>query len=78
MKVSGNEVGWDVFSLDYRVDGPISTVFTPECMIIYLRIFNFLWRAKRMEYALSAIWREQVANARLLRKMPGAISFIFQ
>ena len=25
-KVSPGDIGWDVFSLDYHVDGPISTV----------------------------------------------------
>lgn len=36
----------------------------------YLRVFNFLWRAKRMEYTLTDIWKGQMCNARLLRTMP--------
>ena len=28
LKVSPGDTGWDVFSLDYHVDGPISTVST--------------------------------------------------
>lgn len=40
-------------------------------MMMYLRVFNFLWRAKRMEYILAMIWKEQMANARLLRSLPG-------
>ncbi|ELU14115.1 hypothetical protein CAPTEDRAFT_224608 [Capitella teleta] len=70
LEVSPEDTGWDVFSLDYHVDGPIRTVFTPECMNIYLRVFNFLWRAKRMEYILAAVFKEQLNNARLLRNMP--------
>lgn len=37
----------------------------------YLRVFNFLWRAKRMEYILTDIWKSQMCNAKLLKSMPG-------
>lgn len=55
-------------------------VFTPESMIMYLRVFNFLWRAKRMEYILAGVWKGQMANARLLRAVPGIhfVKFIAQ
>lgn len=67
LDLSPGDVGWDVFSLHYHVDGPISTVFTGEAMLKYLRVFNFLWRGKRMEYCLASMWREQTSNARLLQ-----------
>ncbi|KAM4859980.1 LOW QUALITY PROTEIN: gamma-tubulin complex component 3 [Thomomys bottae] len=70
LEVSPGDTGWDVFSLDYHVDGPIATVFTRECMGHYLRVFNFLWRAKRMEYVLTDIRKGHMCNARLLRSMP--------
>ncbi|KAJ8255425.1 hypothetical protein GJAV_G00204740 [Gymnothorax javanicus] len=70
LEVSAGDTGWDVFSLDYHVDGPIATVFTRECMSHYLRVFNFLWRAKRMEYTLTDIWKGQMCNAKLLKSMP--------
>ncbi|KAI3366285.1 hypothetical protein L3Q82_009761, partial [Scortum barcoo] len=70
LQVSPGDTGWDVFSLDYHVDGPIATVFTRECMGHYLRVFNFLWRAKRMEYTLTDIWKGQMCNAKLLKTMP--------
>ncbi|KAG2456430.1 gamma-tubulin complex component 3 [Polypterus senegalus] len=70
LEVSPGDTGWDVFSLDYHVDGPIATVFTRECMSHYLRVFNFLWRAKRMEYILTDIWKGQMCNAKLLKRMP--------
>ncbi|KAJ8351983.1 hypothetical protein SKAU_G00234590 [Synaphobranchus kaupii] len=70
LEVSPGDTGWDVFSLDYHVDGPIATVFTRECMSHYLRVFNFLWRAKRMEYTLTDIWKGQMCNAKLLKNMP--------
>ncbi|VDL95905.1 unnamed protein product [Schistocephalus solidus] len=65
LELSENEEGWDVFSLDYIVDGPLSTIFTPDCRLSYLRSFNFLWRAKRMESTLNQLWREQLVLARL-------------
>ncbi|XP_050408701.1 gamma-tubulin complex component 3 homolog [Patella vulgata] len=70
LEVSPGDTGWDVFSLDYHVDGPIKTVFTPESMILYLRVFNFLWRAKRMEYILAMIWKNQISYAKSLKSIP--------
>ncbi|XP_038673951.1 gamma-tubulin complex component 3 isoform X1 [Scyliorhinus canicula] len=70
LEISAGDTGWDVFSLDYHVDGPIATVFTRECMSHYLRVFNFLWRAKRMEYVLTDIWKGQMCHAKLLKKIP--------
>lgn len=49
----------------------VRQVFTRECMGHYLRVFNFLWRAKRMEYTLTDIWKGQMCNAKLLKTMPG-------
>ena len=52
------ESGWDAFSLAYKVTQPLDTVLTREAMGKYLRIFNFLWRLKRVEHALSATWQD--------------------
>ncbi|XP_072034595.1 LOW QUALITY PROTEIN: gamma-tubulin complex component 3 homolog [Amphiura filiformis] len=70
LQISPGDTGWDVFSLDYHVDGPISTVFTPQCKLLYLRVFNFLWRTKRMDYVLNQVWRGQMANAKALKPIP--------
>jgi len=56
---SEGDLGWDIFSLDYRVDAPINAIFTEDVMQQYLRLFNFLWRLKRMEFSLSATWSRQ-------------------
>lgn len=53
-----------MFTLDYHLDPPINTVFTPQAMHQYLRIFNFLWQLKRVEYTLTAIWRRSSIAAR--------------
>ncbi|CAG8441389.1 8353_t:CDS:10 [Ambispora leptoticha] len=69
LEVSPGECGWDVFSLDYHVDSPINTIFTPQVMEEYLRLFNFLWRLKRVEYELSDAWRRQTTGARNLAEI---------
>ena len=51
------EVGWDVFTLEYVVNQPLTTIFTETAMNKYLRVFNFLWRLKRVEYSLCATWQ---------------------
>lgn len=58
--------GWKVFSLEYRVKAPLSTVLTAEVMEDYLRIFNFLWRLKRVEYVLATTWIQQMGNKKVL------------
>ena len=40
-------------------------------MMRYLRVFNFLWRAKRIEYCLANMWREQTAQHRSLQTITG-------
>ncbi|KMQ95615.1 gamma-tubulin complex component 3 [Lasius niger] len=66
---SESETGWDVFILDYNVDGPIGTILEP-CRQTYQTVFFALWRAKRMETILSAIWKQQTTSAKMFRKMP--------
>ncbi|KAF9896463.1 Gamma-tubulin complex component 3, partial [Lobosporangium transversale] len=48
LEISPGDSGWDVFSLDYHVDSPINTILTPVAMHQYLKMFNFLWRLKRV------------------------------
>ena len=57
MPHAGGERGWDVFSLEYTAAMPLSTIFTPAVMEKYLRIFNFLWRLKRVHHDLSVSWQ---------------------
>lgn len=52
--------GWDIFSLVYKVDGPISTIFTEEKVRDYIEIFRQLWRTKRVEHVLTSLWSEQM------------------
>ncbi|KAF9133299.1 Gamma-tubulin complex component 3 [Mortierella sp. 14UC] len=67
LEISPGDSGWDVFSLDYHVDSPVNTILTPIAMHQYLKMFNFLWRLKRVEHALSSAWRRQTTSARAIR-----------
>ena len=59
--------GWDVFSLDYEVDEPINTILTPNIVLGYLKIFNFLWKLKRVEFMLGECFKTQ--NQRHLHRL---------
>jgi len=54
--------GWDVFSLEYDARVPLDTVFTESVMARYLRIFNFLWKLRRVEHALIGAWKTMKPN----------------
>ena len=41
-KVSPNDVGWDVFSLTYNLDGPLETVFKFFCLNLILISKSFI------------------------------------
>lgn len=61
---SHGDIGWDVFTLEYKVDAPVDVVVTASGSRDYLKIFNFLWRVKRVEYALNVTWRRCITGAR--------------
>lgn len=43
----------------------------------YLKLFNFLWRLKRVEHDLSSAWRRNTTSARSLYQIKGIIFMIF-
>lgn len=65
LELGHGDVGWDVFTLDYRVEQPLDTVILDRVsMTEYLRVFNFLWRIKRVSYALNLTWRRMATSER--------------
>lgn len=64
LELSHGEIGWDVFTLEYRIDSPLDVIVTPWASKQYLKVFNFLWRVKRVEFALSTTWRRLQTGAR--------------
>ncbi|KAA8518299.1 hypothetical protein F0562_015818 [Nyssa sinensis] len=68
--------GWDVFSLEYDARVPLNTVFTENVMGRYLRIFNFLWKLRRVEHALIGAWKTMKPNSitsLFFSKLPQAV-----
>ncbi|AEY99160.1 FAGR338Cp [Eremothecium gossypii FDAG1] len=64
-------VGWDVFTLDYLVDLPLSIVLNvnrPGRKKEYLRIFNFLWRIKKNAFFFQEEWLRNLSLMRDFRK----------
>lgn len=71
LEYSHGEIGWDVFTLEYKVDSPIDTVLDPDNMIKYLKLFNHLWKIKRIESTLSKGWMRMAGGARTFLRVPG-------
>ena len=71
LEYTHGEIGWDVFTLEYKVDAPIDTVLDPDSMTKYLRLFNHLWKMKRIEGALSKGWLRVARGARSFLRVPG-------
>nr|GEV64496.1 gamma-tubulin complex component 3 [Tanacetum cinerariifolium] len=68
--------GWDVFSLDHHAGILLNTVFTESVMGNYFRIFNFLWRLRRVEHAVLGVWKTMKPNvitSHFYHKLPKAV-----
>uniref|UniRef100_A0A7S3Q330 Gamma tubulin complex component C-terminal domain-containing protein n=1 Tax=Chaetoceros debilis TaxID=122233 RepID=A0A7S3Q330_9STRA len=50
--------GWDIFSLGYAADAPLTAVVHPEAMEKYHLVFNLLFRLKRIEWMMNNTWRQ--------------------
>ncbi|XP_016505980.2 gamma-tubulin complex component 3-like [Nicotiana tabacum] len=70
--------GWDVFSLEYDAGVPLNTIFTESVMTRYIRVFNFLWKLRRVEHALTGAWKTMKPNcitSHFFSKLPQAVKF---
>ncbi|TMW82708.1 hypothetical protein EJD97_005251 [Solanum chilense] len=68
--------GWDVFSLEYDAGVPLNTIFTESVMTRYIRVFNFLWKLRRVEHALTGTWKTMKPNcitSHFFSKLPQAV-----
>ncbi|KAG9251997.1 Spc98 family-domain-containing protein [Emericellopsis atlantica] len=64
LQLSHGDIGWDCFTLEYKIDAPVDVVVTEWGNRQYLKVFNFLWRIKRVEFALLTTWRKCMTGAR--------------
>lgn len=70
LQLSHGDIGWDCFTLEYKVDAPTDVVVTEWGNKQYLKVFNFLWKIKRVEFALSYTWRRCMTGARGVLQSP--------
>lgn len=73
---SQGEIGWDVFTLEYKVDAPLDTVLDPMSMEKYETMFRHLWQIKRVEFSLNEVYRRLSTGARTFLRVPSAYSSV--
>ncbi|QLG74207.1 hypothetical protein HG535_0G00910 [Zygotorulaspora mrakii] len=61
LNLGHGSVGWDIFTLDYIVDPPLSIVLNVNRQggkKEFLRMFNFLWKFKKNDYFYDVEWQK--------------------
>lgn len=61
LEASPGDTGWEVFSLDYSVDPPLTGIVHTQALNQYRTAFHMLWRLKRVEWTLGAAWRQHLS-----------------
>ncbi|OAA62539.1 spindle pole body component [Niveomyces insectorum RCEF 264] len=64
LQPSHGDTGWDCFTLEYKLEAPVDCVVTAWASKQYLKVFNFLWHVKRVEFALASTWHKCMTGAR--------------
>ncbi|RXW24692.1 hypothetical protein EST38_g1151 [Candolleomyces aberdarensis] len=70
LEYSHGEIGWDVFTLEYKVDAPIDTVLDNQALEGYLKLFRHLWQMKRIEKTLDRGWMRITSGAKTFIRVP--------
>ncbi|KAH9077122.1 gamma-tubulin complex DGRIP91/SPC98 component [Lactarius deliciosus] len=70
LEYSQGEIGWDVFTLEYKVDAPLDTVLDPDSMVKYLKLFNHLWKMKRIESTMTKGWARTAGSTKAFVRIP--------
>ncbi|KAF9057610.1 gamma-tubulin complex DGRIP91/SPC98 component [Panaeolus papilionaceus] len=69
LEYSHGEIGWDVFTLEYKVDPPLDTVLNQDSMESYLRLFRHLWQLKRIGKTLYRGWVRVTGGAKTFLRL---------
>lgn len=64
LTLSSGDIAWEAFTLEYKVTAPCDVIITQWANTQYLRVFNLLWRIKRVEFSLSSTWRRSMTGSR--------------
>lgn len=76
LEYAHGELGWDVFTLEYKVDAPLDTLLDPSSLEKYKRIFAYLWAMKRVEGALSSGWMRVAGAGRVRGRLEGEDGYL--
>lgn len=76
LEYSHGEIGWEVFTLEYRVDAPVDAIVDPDAGVVYKQLFAHLWKMKRVEKALAHVWTRVVGGTRVFRSLPCKIPLL--
>lgn len=71
LEYSHGELGWDAFTLEYKLDPPIDAVVDTDASIKYLKLFSHLWKIKRIEMTLSKSWMRTTSGTKSLLRVHG-------
>jgi gamma-tubulin complex component 3 len=71
LEFKSGEIGWDVFTLEYKIDSPLDTILDERSMEMYLKMFKHLWQIRRVEFSLNEIWARLMTGARTFLRVPG-------
>ena len=63
-------IGWDMFTLDYQIQWPLSLVVSRRTFAKYQVIFRHLFQLKRVEYKLAHLWTDYQQARRISRSEP--------
>lgn len=74
LEYTHGEIGWEVFTLEYKVDAPIDTVLDPAAMIDYTKLFKFMWQMKRVGLSLTKGWMRVASGTKIFIHVPGKLS----
>ncbi|BGP19394.1 hypothetical protein JCM10213_000631 [Rhodosporidiobolus nylandii] len=69
-KKADEQMGWDVFNLDYRVTFPLSLVLSRKSITYYQMIFRHLLRLKHLERVFQETWTEHLKTPCWRRRSP--------
>ena len=76
LDLTSGDTGWECFTLEYKVSPPCDVVITQWASTMYLKIFNLLWRIKRVEFSLSSTWQRCTTGARGVLSDPSIQSIV--
>jgi gamma-tubulin complex component 3 len=68
LEYSHGELGWEVFTLEYRLDAPVDAIVDPDATVVYKQLFGHLWQLKRIERVLGQAWTRIIGGSRLFQR----------